>query len=252
MMLFQLQPSFFYIRQDAFTWMFMQTRLHQWLLNNRGGQVLFDVLFYTTPAIYLFHFRYNRRTAWLTAVCMFAINWAYIQCYTLYPTNSIEGYVAWLLFPVVFMVRKDETFNVLFEGLRYFFLFFFTSAGIWKLALGGIFHYHEMSGILLYQHNQLLTNSPGYWQAEMVLWLIKHPMVSYLLYLLVMLIELFFITGFFTKRFDRLLIVFFIIFLVTDYLVMRITYFDALPLVLTLVGRRKVGELNKLNGLYPV
>jgi hypothetical protein len=235
MLLFQLQPAFFYTREDIFTWVFMQTGLHTWLLNNKPGCILFDVLFYIMPAIYLLHYRTNKSTAHITAICMLLINWVYVQCYTLYPSNSIEGHLAWLLFPLVFMVKKDDTFKVLFEGLRYFFLFFFASAGLWKLRQGGAFNHLEMSGVLLYQHAQLLTSSPGYWQSRLITWLVQHPWLSYGLYLFATAIELFFITGFFTKRFDKLLVILFILFLIMDYLFMRIPYFEVLPLLLTLV-----------------
>ncbi len=240
MLLYQLQPSFFYTRQDIFTWVFMQTGLHQWLLNNAFGCRLFDALFYTAPVIYFLFYRYNRPRAYIAAIWMFIINWVYVQCYTLYPSNSIEGHVAWLLFPAVFMARKEETFEVLFEGLRYFFLFLFASAGLWKLKQGGIFHISEMSGILLYQHNQLLTNSPGYWQSNLILWLVQNPRISYIPYFLVTVMELFFITGFFTKKFDRLLIILFLVFLVMDNFIMRIPYYEVMPLLLTLYpGTRK-------------
>src|SRR5207244_1109367 len=140
------------------------------------------------------------------------INWCYVQCYTLYPSNSIEGHIAWLFFPILFIPADKKTFSLLFEGLRYFFLFFFASAGLWKLAQGGFFSLSEMTGILLYQHAQLLSNSPGYWQSELILYLIQHPKLSYLLYLSTTILELSFLIGFFTKKFDRLLTIFFGIF----------------------------------------
>ena len=234
MFLYQLQPSFFYTRQDVFTWLFMQTGLHQWLLSNRGGCMLFDVLFYTAPCIYFLHYRYNKNTAYLSALLMLVINWVYVQCYTLYPSNSIEGHVAWLLFPLCFIARKDETFYILFESLRYFFLYFFVSAGLWKLRQGGVFNSQQMSGVLLYQHKQLLTSSPGYWQAKFIMWLVRNVWVGYLLYLLATMAELSFVAGFFTKKLDRLLAIVFILFLLMDHLVMRIPYYEVVALALTL------------------
>jgi hypothetical protein len=78
---------------------------------------------------------------------MLIVNWTYIQSYTLYPTNSIEGHVAWLIFPVLFLFKSERTFLLLFEALRYFFLFAMVSSGIWKFLQGGIFHIDQMSGI---------------------------------------------------------------------------------------------------------
>jgi len=243
--LYQSQPSFFYTRQDMFTWLFMQTGLHQWLLNNKQGWILFDVLFYSMPLLYLLVYKFKRSFAPFAAIIMFVINWCYIECYTLYPINSIEAQIAWLIFPVVFIPNKKETFTLLFEGLRYFLLFFFVSAAVWKFVQGGIFSINEMSGILLYQHNQMLTNSSGYWQTNMLYFLIQHPLFSYLLYLSATLLEGCFIIGFFTKKYDGLLAWLFVIFLIADYLVMRIPYFEVSALMLTLI--LKSSEINTNN-----
>ena len=232
--LYQLQPSVFFIRSDIFTWLFMQTGMHQWLLNNKPGWILFDTLFYTIPLCYFLSLKYFKKASVIICACMLVINWCYVQCYTMYASNSIEGHIAWLIFPLVFTANNPKTFLLLFDGLRYFFLFFIASAGIWKLVQGGIFSINQMSGVLLYQHNQLLTNSPVYWQSELYLYFIQRPTLAYLLYLSATLLELFFIVGFFTKRFDRQLILLFLLFIVMDYLFMRISYVEVFPLLLTL------------------
>src|SRR3954462_5458147 len=94
LLLYQVQPGFFYIRKDLTTWVFMQSGLHQWLLNNLTGWIIFDSLFYSMPLLYLLIFRYVTNWAPVTAFVMLLVNWCYVQCYTLYPTNSIEGHVA--------------------------------------------------------------------------------------------------------------------------------------------------------------
>ncbi|WP_153800473.1 hypothetical protein [Foetidibacter luteolus] len=235
MLLYQLQPAFFYTRQDLVTWLFMQTGLHKWLLNNPAGWLVADVLFYSMPLLVLAALRKSEKLCAAAAFMMLLVNWCYVQCYTLYPTNSVEGHVAWLLFPVLFMLRKPRGFALLFQGLRYFFLYLLVSAAVWKIAQGGIFNIRQMSGVLLYQHNQLINLSPGYWQSVLYLWLINHPAVSYLLYFAAFVCELCFVAGFFTRRFDRWLAIIFILFLVMDYLIMRIPYFEWLPFLLLLL-----------------
>ena len=234
MWLSQLQPAFFYTREDVVTWLFMQTGIHQWLLNNSASCILFDCLFYTAPLFFLLAELLRKRLTLPAACWMLIVNWIYIQCYTLYPTNSIEGHVAWLIFPVVFLFKSEKTFLLLFEALRYFFLFAMVSSGIWKFLQGGIFHIDQMSLILLNQHKELLTNSAGYWQTEMVRYLVQHPPISYALYAVACLLELSFVIGFFTKKYDRRLIAAFFVFLVMDYLVMRIAYFEWLPFMIAL------------------
>lgn len=237
--LYQVQPAFFYTRKDLVTWLFMQTGIHQWLLNNHSAWILFDSLFYSMPLLYLLTYKYVAKLSLAVAIIMLLVNWCYVQCYTLYPSNSIEGHIAWLLFPIVFIPSDKKTFILLFWGIRYFFLYFFVSAAVWKLAQGGFFSEEQMSGILLYQHKELLTSSPRYWQSNFLLWLIQKPQLSYLLYLSATLLELSFIIGFFTKKYDTLLLVLFVIFLVMDHLIMRITYYEIAPLALTLMFSKR-------------
>ncbi len=227
----------------------MQTGIHQWLLKNSSGWVFFDVLFYSMPLLYILVFKYLKNLAPITSVIMLLVNWCYVQSYTLYASNSIEGHIAWLLFPLVFIPANNKTFFFLFEGLRYFFLFFIISAGGWKLAQGGLFNLSQMSGILLYQHAQLLTSSPDYWQSHIIVYLIHHQQLSYLLYLSAALLELSFLMGFFTKKYDNLLIMLFGIFLVMNYIIMRIPYFEVCPLLLTLLLKSQNENLLKLSGL---
>ena len=237
----------FYNRMDVFSWVFMQTHLHQWLLNNRPGQILFDILFYAMPLVYYSVLKTMRKASLPICILMLLINWCYIECYTLYPTNSIEGYTVWLLFPIIFLCDNDKTFKLLFDGLRYFLLFFFFSSGVWKIIQGGLFNKLQMSGVLLFQHKEMLVNSPAYWQSELIIYLISHQVLSYILYILSALTELIFIIGFFTKKYDILLATMFVLFLVMDYFIMRIPYFETLPFLLTFLYPTEKSLLKKVN-----
>ncbi|MDB5191618.1 MAG: hypothetical protein JWQ96_1181 [Segetibacter sp.] len=237
--LYQLQPSLFNNRFDLFTWLFMKTGIHQWLPHNSAGWVLFDVTFYALPGLFLFTYIKSLRASVIVAFLMLLVNWTYIQTYTLYPTNSIESYTAWLLFPLLFLAINLKSFYLIFHGLRYFFLFFFASAGVWKLVQGGVFYTEEMSGVLLYQHKEYLTSSPNYWYSDLIYGMIIHPAIGYGLYIAGTVLELVFIIGFFTRKYDKVLIAAFITFLVMDVLIMRINYFETLPFVLTLYYSRK-------------
>lgn len=232
--LFQLQPSFFNTRFDVFTWLIMKTGIHQWLLNNPVGWIIFDVAFYCMPLVYWFLFYKKKpRLAMGVAIVMLCINWLYIQCYTLYPTNSIESYTAWLLFPFLFMTINLQSFYFVFQALRYFFLFFFASAGIWKILQGSVLNEEQMSGILLLQHKEYLIDAHNFY-SFCIYWLIEHRIVSYCLFLFATILEISFVIGFFTRKYDRILILLFILFLLADVLCMRIPYWEVTPFLLTL------------------
>lgn len=235
MSLYQLQPHIFNTRFDFVSWLFMDTGIHIWLLDNPSGWVILDIVFYIMPLVYILCYKISTKASTVAAVAMLFVNIIYIQCYTLYPANSIESFIAWLLFPLLFMTQTLQGFYLVLNGLRYFILFFFASAGIWKIAQGGIFNLGEMSGILLYQHKEYLISSPTSGFTTFIYWLVEHPKIGYLLYFIATAIELFFITGFFTKRLDKLLILAFFAFIIMDVIIMRIPYFEITPFLLALL-----------------
>ena len=236
--LFQVKPFLFNNRFDLFTWMIMKTGLHQWLLTNPSGWIVFDILFYAMPFLYLYAYKKSVRRASIVAVIMIVVNFIYIQCYTLYPTSSIEGFIAWLLFPFLLVCINLRSFYLALHALRYFFLFFFTSAAVWKFVQGGVFNVGQMSGTLLFQHKEYLASSPGSWYTSLIYWLVSHTYISYILYLAATLLELSFAAGFFTKKYDRFLVFATIIFLLTDTFFMRIPYWEISPFLITLVFSR--------------
>ncbi len=211
----------------------MQSGLHIWLLDNPVGWLLFDGIFYLLPLVYLAAFLSYKKWAPGVALLMLVCNWIYVQAYTLYPANSIESFTAWLLFPLLFLPVNLRSFYFVLHALRYYFLFFFASAAAWKFVQGGIFHFDQMSGVLLFQHKDYLATSPGDWYSACIYWFINHPAISYLLYAVATVCELFFAVGFFTRKLDRWLAFIFLLFLLSDSLIMRIPYWEITPFALT-------------------
>jgi hypothetical protein len=234
MFLCQLKPYLFNNRFDMFTWIFMKTGVHQWLLSNSTGWLFFDLAFYIMPLLTWLAFLKNVRLSAIVSCTMLIVNWLYIQCYTLYPTVSIEGFTAWLLFPILFVTVNLQSFYFLLHALRYFFLYFFASAGVWKIVQQGVFNLHQMSGVLLYQHKEYLASSSN-WYTHFIYWLINHPAIGYFIYACGTVLELSFIIGFFTKKFDHILLAAFLLFLVMDILLMRIHYWEVSAFLITLV-----------------
>ena len=237
-LLFQIQPIFFSVKMDMVTYLLLLINPHRILLNNPITWLILDICFYSIPIIYFTIYKYKERFITITAIIMLLINVLYIQLYILYSLDSIEIQIAWLLFPILFLTKKETSFYLLANGLRYYFLFLFTSAAIWKFTQHGIFNVQQFSNILVIQHKEILTSQVTSYQ-KFICWLINHSSISYFLYVAGCLLELFFIIGYFTKKYDWLLAMATIGFLVFDYALMRIIYFDWLPFLLLLYYKPK-------------
>jgi hypothetical protein len=246
LLLCQLQPLFLFARDDIFSFLFLQTGLPHWLLLHPQYFIVFDAVFYFLPLWFLYTVTKRQSGMQVAAFVMLLVNWVYIQCYTLYPTSSVTLYIAWLIFPVVFLVKEEKLFSLLFKGLRYFFLYFFFSAGVWKIVNGGVFNPLQMSAILLDQHKEMLAGSSGWWMKSLIVWQIAHPALSYTLYVLATCMELSFSIGFFTRKYDHLLVLTYIFFLLANHLIMRIPYYETLPFLLTFYLKEVNVSVNKV------
>lgn len=241
MFLYQLQPILFRTPFDGTSWLLMQTGIHQWLLNNQAGCLCFDIVFYLCPLAFWWLCE-KKQIISSPLFCAFWLifNWIYILCYVLFPSTSIEKFLPALLLPVLFATNRITSFYYFMHGMRYFFLFFFMSTGIWKLRTGAVFNIEQTSGILLLQHKEFLIASPRHWYSAFLYWLIRNPYISYFLYLTGTIVELTFLIGFFTKKYDKQLFFLLVIFFVANFILMRIPFFEILPLALPLLFSRYI------------
>ena len=125
MFLYQLQPIFFFTTLDFTTWLVMLTNLHKWLLQDSWRLILADVVFYILPLLYYLVSIKKPRFTFITALIMLLVNFCYVTIYCSYPSNSLQGHIAWLFFPLLFLTQSLKTFWFIFNGLRYYFLYFF-------------------------------------------------------------------------------------------------------------------------------
>ena len=106
--------------------------------------------------------------------------------------------------------------------MRYYFLYIFSSAALWKILRGSAFYHDQLSNILKQQQINLLLQNPDGYKAHIAQFLISHTNFSHALLLANVVLQLSFAIGFFTKKFDRFLFWFAILFVVANLFVMGI------------------------------
>lgn len=224
LVLHQLKPVFFINRLDISLNILFLTGLQKAVIQNYSLQVLLDILYLLFPLILLFTINSKKQVYAAITVCVY--NFIYALILSSFSSLSIEGFTGWILLPLLFIFISVKGFYYVLHCLRYIFLIMFFSAGIWKLRAGGVFNIEEMSGILLKQHAAYITQLPNDWFSYWIHFLVIHFKTAYFLYLASTLAELVFVVGFFTKKFDKLLIVLFLLFIIFDFVLMRINYFS--------------------------
>lgn len=223
-MLFSLfNPVFFVNRPDVTLNMVMLTDVQSSLLNNRSVRILFDAVYILLPIILVYRVFQNKFNRVLVLTTLF---FHLVYCLILSSMSGVsaETFVAWMTVAIIFYATTSKGFYYLLQILRLFFLIIFFSAGLWKLRTGAVFNTEQMSAVLLWQHASYLAGSTETYYGKMILFLINHVYFSYALYLATFFAEISFAIGFFTRKYDRYLIVFFCLFLLFDYIIMGINY----------------------------
>lgn len=225
-LLHEFNPVFFHNRLDLTSNIVWFTNIQSAVLHNALVCHLMDGLFIALPFLMFLSVYCNLRAQYLLAVVTSLYNLFYAVVLSSVSLLSIEGFTGWMLLPLMFAFKGERSFYFAMHCMRYFFIIVFVSAGLWKIRAGGIFNQEQMSAILVQQHAAYLVSQPQGWFGKMIAFLINHGTISYTIYLLATIGELIFITGFFTKKFDRYLIIIFSLFVILDYFLMQINYFS--------------------------
>ena len=125
-----------------------------------------------------------------------------------------------------FCVKDDETFDLLVDFGRYLLAYILLSAAYHKFTNGALFASNNFAHQLVNQHIDLATLYPTHISYKIAAYLITHPLLATIMYKLLFLSQVVFVTAFFTKKFDKILFVFVFAFAVNTYFIMRIYNFD--------------------------
>ncbi len=153
------------------------------------------------------------------------IFWNYFIVYNSIATHHEHTLVAPLFLGFLLLINPTKNFVLSFAALRYYTIFAMTSAALWKIARGAAFD-SQMIDILKGQHLDYLTNYPNAFYSQLIYYVINNALVADFFWYSGWLLELFFVVGFFTRKYDRLLGVAFFAFFVADYLLMDISFLE--------------------------
>lgn len=150
----------------------------------------------------------------------------YVLIIYCFPTLSIRKYVGLILIPIAFVFSSEKRYYQYLELMRYYVLFVFTSAALWKILRGVAWDASHMQLSLKGQHIDNFVNWPDHYITTIVSSIIDNPSYCSLLFLSAVLFQLSFAVGFFTKKYDKILAFFVAVFILSDYLIMRIEYWE--------------------------
>lgn len=200
-MLHQLrQPVLTFPYVDPVYWAAHLVRIPEMLTQHSSLALCFDVLL---TACCLLCVLFPARRGFVAAFLI--LFFLYFITFNSYGAHHTHSKVGLLLMPIPFLFRREQAFALMWQVMRYNTLFIFSCAFFWKLVRFSV-DFPEQ-GMLIVRRNlaPYLYFNGDTWLAEWYTWLLQHPGVTGLLFICGFLLEGSFLTGFFTRKWDRFL-----------------------------------------------
>ncbi len=178
--------------------------------------------------------------------CILLVLFFFIQRITVetYSCSHSKSMSAVFIALIPFCFRENKNFNLVSEFARYFLIYILVASAFYKFHNGALLEPTNFATVLINQHSDLATLNPSHISYKIVSILIAHPTMSAISYILLFISQAIFIIGLFTKKFDTILFICLMTFVITTYFIMRIYNFDILILALFLLyfNRLKIND----------
>jgi hypothetical protein len=231
-----LEPALIFPSIDNTYWLLLATGIYHIVISQGGLSVVLDILLLSLPILILM---LPNHRSWFCS--FFVLITFYYMAQNITAGHHFHSLVGMVFLSFAFCVG-EKRFEFVWEAVRYYTLFIFVSAAFWKIVRGNIFDPFHMLNILRSQHAQFLWEQPAAIHAQIIRWLMQFPGFCQGILWSGVCVQLVFAIGFFTKKYDRLLLILMVLFVIVNYGVMRIVSFELLILGLTLLSDRYWGE----------
>lgn len=134
--------------------------------------------------------------------------------------------ILFMVFP--FTMKSESSFKISWQAVRYYLCYIFASAALWKIFRGSAFSSEHLEAILLSQHVDLLVYKPEALIAGNVSILLDNSWMTRIIFPIVVMLQLSFIVGFFTRKYDKVLLAFMVFFVISNYFTTRINFAELL------------------------
>jgi len=240
------QPTFIFDESECVYKWYKASSIPQFITAHSLLSSIFDI----SLLVFTVGFLLSKRRFFAVLFSLAAFN--YFMTYNMVTGHHYHGLVGLLVISIPFWFKSEQRFNFSWEAVRYYFLYIFSSAALWKILRGSAFYHDQLTNILKSQQINLLLQNPDSLKGHIAQYLIAHTNASYAILLVNVALQLSFLIGFFTKKYYKLLFILSIIFVVANFLVMGILSMELLILNLTLLDWEKVENYVIKKGIVTV
>jgi hypothetical protein len=227
--------NYFTFEQDPLLWGAYFSKLPQFILSIKLYTIIFNL---TIVLFFVLLFLYPLNNLFGAILFLLMLLFYFIFTGHLGHRNYQCGYV-FILLP--FLFRKITNRQIMYECCRYFLLFFYVSAALFKLKMGSIFDLNHMSIMVSDQFTPYFLEHNYSMRTDFNLFLVGHHTIAYILYVGAFLLELSAVIGFFTKKYDKYLAIIMLLFHATNWFIMDIAPIGQISFICLLFMSNKIG-----------
>ncbi len=235
------RPATIYPGSDNSFWLLHLLNVPQYVMSHTVPALLFDIVL-TCGCIICFIVP-GQRFFTRIVVCLIWL------LYVIYSSAAGKHYaqIGYLIPPVAFLAYSPERFTLLWKAVRYWICFLYVSAGFYKIYYGGFTTPANMQHILEQMNAEwLLFNREGL-QYSCIRYLLDHPQTAQVLFMLATCCDLLLLVGFFTTRYDRLLLWALVLFHCANYFLLHISFVEQSLIFAPFLPWRKIDRSIQTN-----
>lgn len=182
-------------------WLSLLMYYPHYIIHHYWACLLIDILVVVLPVLFLL---FEKQRQWIAAVFMvfFWLQTATVDIFSLSHSKTIVClYLAML--PILF---RRAQFLLLVDFARYSTAFILLSASYFKFVHGAVLQKGNYSIALVNQYYDRMIMNPDHYLVQIATFVIDRPWLGDLLYRMLFISQVIFVVTFFTRRFDKLLI----------------------------------------------
>ena len=233
-----LQPPLFNLNLDLTYWLYQYFKIPQLVVYNHIGAIIFDLFLFVLCIMALFF------PSKKIIIIFFSVTFlVYAITYNTYIVHHAHPLTVLTLITVPFWFTKFKNWKLMWEGMRYYVCYVYTMSFIWKAVISNSFFYRNQGvGSAKLNLAEYIYHHPGTFMTSVYTFFIAHPYLLNIGNTFIFLLEGLMVVGFFTKKYDRILMILPVIIHLSTYIFADVFFIEMLVLVFVFF-RKKDTEL---------
>lgn len=234
-----LQPPLFLIQFDPVYWLYKFSFLSM-INSNQLAADIFDTLLFTSCGLAII---FPKKKLFIISFSILLL--IYSVSYNMSLVHHTHPLSLTILITLPFWVRRSSDWKLMWEGMRYYVCFSYTASFIWKTMIGNSFFVWN-NGVNSTKLNlaEYIYHNPDSFSTGIMKYFIAHPALLNTGHVFIILLEGLMVIGFFTKKYDKYLILLPVIIHLSTYFFSDVFFIEMLVGLFVFLNTKQINWLS--------